>query len=116
MNGGDVFGFSNEASATTANIATPAPTAGPTPSPTPVSPLGDVNGDGLIDIVDALKIAYYNVGLSTSDFNPANADVNDDGEIHIVDAMIVARYYVGLKVLLYERRCVTTSFREIRLE
>ncbi|MEJ2051481.1 MAG: dockerin type I domain-containing protein [Calditrichota bacterium] len=74
--------------------------------------LGDVNGDGAIDIVDALLTAQfyvgldpanfipltaqYYVGLDPANFIPGNADVNCDGSIDIVDALLVAQYYVGL--------------------
>jgi glucuronoarabinoxylan endo-1,4-beta-xylanase len=57
---------------------------------------GDVNGSGTIDIVDALLIAQYYVGLNPSGFVAANADVNCTGTIDIVDALLVAQYYVGL--------------------
>jgi hypothetical protein len=57
---------------------------------------GDVNGDGSIDIVDALLTAQYYVGLDPSGFIPGNADTNCDGSIDIVDALLVAQYYVGL--------------------
>jgi hypothetical protein len=72
--------------------ATPAPTAAPTPGGTP----GDANGNGTIDIVDALLIAQYYVGLNPSGFVAENADVNCNGTIDIVDALLVAQYYVGL--------------------
>jgi arabinoxylan arabinofuranohydrolase len=79
---------------------TPEPTAVSTPVPTdtpkPAGSLGDVNGSGAIDIVDALLIAQYYVGLNPSGFIAANADTNCDGSIDIVDALIVAQYYVGL--------------------
>jgi glucuronoarabinoxylan endo-1,4-beta-xylanase len=58
--------------------------------------LGDANGSGAIDIVDALIIAQYYVGLDPSGFIAANADTNCDGSINIVDALLVAQYYVGL--------------------
>ena len=58
--------------------------------------LGDANGDGSIDIVDALLIAQYYVGLDPQGFVPGNADTNCDGSIDIVDALLVAQYYVGL--------------------
>jgi hypothetical protein len=58
--------------------------------------LGDVNGSGTIDIVDALLIAQYYVGLNPSNFNSSVADVNCSGGVDIVDALIVAQYYVGL--------------------
>jgi hypothetical protein len=77
--------------------ATPAPTVPPAPTPTtPVSDLGDVNGDGTVDIVDALLTAQYFVGLNPANFNAANGDVNCDGSIDIVDALLIAQYFVGL--------------------
>jgi alpha-L-arabinofuranosidase len=74
-----------------------APTAVPTVGPTaaPGTP-GDVNGNGSIDIVDALLVAQYYVGLNPAGFIAANADVNCSGTIDIVDALLVAQYYVGL--------------------
>ncbi|MBN2443242.1 MAG: glycoside hydrolase family 9 protein [Spirochaetales bacterium] len=77
----------------------------PTPDPTPVvtnppavtdppQNLGDVNGDGTIDIVDALLIAQYYVGLTTID--TTNADTNCDGNVDIIDALLIAQYYVNL--------------------
>ena len=77
------------------------PTAGPTNTPdeTPVvtnppSNLGDVNGDGFIDIVDALLIAQYYVGLTNID--TTNANTNCDVSVDIVDALLIAQYFVGL--------------------
>ncbi len=58
--------------------------------------LGDVNSSGAIDIVDALLIAQYYVGLNPSVFVATNADVNCSGVIDIIDALVVAQYYVGL--------------------
>ncbi len=77
--------------------ATPEPTAVPTPTPTTVTgTLGDANGNGSVDIVDALLIAQYYVGLNPSGFVAANADTNCSGGIDIVDALLIAQYYVGL--------------------
>jgi hypothetical protein len=61
-----------------------------------IGTLGDVNGDGVIDIVDALLIAQYYVDLNPANFIPGNADTNCDGLIDIVDALLVAQYYVSL--------------------
>ncbi|MBN2532756.1 MAG: glycoside hydrolase family 9 protein [Spirochaetales bacterium] len=58
--------------------------------------LGDVNSDSGIDIVDALLVAQYYVGLDPSNFNPDVADVNCDSGIDIIDALLIAQYYVGL--------------------
>jgi hypothetical protein len=58
--------------------------------------LGDVNNNGSIDIVDALAIAQYSVGINPSPFYTSAADVDADGNINIVDALLVAQYYVGI--------------------
>lgn len=79
--------------------STPEPgTATPTPTPTPgsTSNTGDVNEDGTIDIVDALLVAQFYVGLAPSNFNESLADTNCDGTIDIIDALLIAQYYVGL--------------------
>jgi hypothetical protein len=57
---------------------------------------GDVNATGTVDIVDALLIAQYYVGLNPANFDVTSANVNGDANVDIVDALIVAQYYVGL--------------------
>jgi hypothetical protein len=71
-------------------------TTAPSPAPTASGLLGDVNGSGSVDIVDALLIAQYYVGINPSNFNPAMADVNKSGAIDIVDALLIAQCYVGI--------------------
>lgn len=73
---------------------TPTPTQPPHVTPGPG--LGDVNSDGIIDIVDALVLAQYYVGLNPNSFNPGAADVNCNGTIDIIDALLIAQHYVGL--------------------
>ncbi|MBN1696534.1 MAG: hypothetical protein JW881_03370 [Spirochaetales bacterium] len=58
--------------------------------------LGDVNGSGSIDIVDALLIAQFSVGLNPGNFNQGAADVNCDNNVNIVDGLLTAQFYVGL--------------------
>ncbi|MBN2442417.1 MAG: hypothetical protein JXJ04_13770, partial [Spirochaetales bacterium] len=58
--------------------------------------LGDTNGDGVIDIVDALLSAQYYVDLDPANFIPANGDTNCDGTLDIIDALLIAQYYVEL--------------------
>jgi pectate lyase len=69
-----------------------------TPTPTPVQSglLGDVNNDDIINIVDALMVAQYYVGLAPPGFVAANADVDCSGTINIIDALQIAQYYVKL--------------------
>jgi len=56
---------------------------------------GDVNGDGIVNIVDALFISQYTVGLRG--INLTIGDVNGDGQVTIVDALFIAQYTVGLR-------------------
>jgi len=65
-------------------------------TPTPVGTLGDVNDNGVVDIVDALLVAQYYVGLNPANFNQNNADTNCNNTVDIVDALLIAQYYVGL--------------------
>ena len=60
--------------------------------------LGNVNGDGSIDMVDVLFVVRYAVHLPASNFNPYAADVNCDGNVNIIDALFIARKAVGLSV------------------
>lgn len=57
---------------------------------------GDVDLDLDIDIVDALLVAQYFVGLKPTGFYKFAADVNGSEVIDIVDALMIAQYYVGL--------------------
>ncbi|MBN2441274.1 MAG: hypothetical protein JXJ04_08005 [Spirochaetales bacterium] len=57
---------------------------------------GDVNGDEFIDIVDALLVAQYYVGLIQTFAFPEAGDVDGNDTLDIVDALLIAQYYVGL--------------------
>ena len=58
---------------------------------------GDVNGDGNIDIADALKIYQYDAQLVEFDSKEIMAgDVNKDGETNIADAIVISQYDAGL--------------------
>lgn len=57
--------------------------------------LGDVNGDGTVDIADAVCIAYHIVGKATPTFYEIVADVNDDGTVDITDAVRIINFVVG---------------------
>jgi len=61
-----------------------------------VPALGDVNSDGMVNIVDALMVAQYSVGLQPAPFSISAADVNGDGLLTIVDALLIAQYSVGI--------------------
>ena len=56
--------------------------------------LGDVNGDGNINILDAnLAAAYYNEVIDLTEDQILAADVNGDGNVNILDANLIAAYY-----------------------
>lgn len=59
-------------------------------------PLGDTDHNNTINIIDALKIAQYYVGLHPDNFDATLADVNADKNINIIDALLISQYYVGL--------------------
>jgi hypothetical protein len=54
---------------------------------------GDVNGDFIVDIYDAIALAgAYNSHVGSLNWNP-NADINGDGIVDIYDAIILANHY-----------------------
>lgn len=58
--------------------------------------LGDVNGDNVIDYVDAAMVyAYFNGTLTFTDAQSEAADVNGDNVIDYVDAAMVYAYFNG---------------------
>lgn len=58
---------------------------------------GDVNGDGEINMVDALLVMRHAMGLDEiGEGNIPYADVNNDGVIDMADALIIARFAMGL--------------------
>jgi len=54
---------------------------------------GDINGDGTVDIYDAIMLANsFNSKPGDPSWNP-NADINSDGEVDIYDAIMLAANY-----------------------
>lgn len=54
---------------------------------------GDINGDGIVDIYDAIVFgSYFGLQLGENGWNP-NADLNNDGKIDIFDMVIVGSYF-----------------------
>lgn len=63
-----------------------------------IFPIGDVNSDGDISVVDATLVQKYIVGLeSLTDLQKKSADVNDDGLIDIQDATDIQKIVVQLQ-------------------
>ena len=57
--------------------------------------LGDVNGNGGVDIGDAVSIVNYLVGKESSIFVAKAADTNKNGQIDIGDAVTIVNLLVG---------------------
>ena len=68
--------------------------------------LGDVNGDGSINITDAVGIVNYILGRPGTDFKPLAADVNKDGNINITDAVGIVNHILGRITLSARRKAV----------
>ena len=66
--------------------------------------LGDVNGDGTINITDAVGIVNYILGRPGADFKSQAADVNKDGTINITDAVGVVNHILGRNLLSSRRK------------
>jgi len=68
--------------------STATPTASPTGSPS--AKVGDVNGDGMVNLIDiGIVVDFYDMDVSLK----PKADVNGDGSINLIDiGMIVDRY------------------------
>ena len=60
-----------------------------------LTPKGDVNGDGVVDIADAVCVVNYVVDKPTPAFNAAAADANGDGAVDIADAVRIVNLVVG---------------------
>ena len=56
---------------------------------------GDVNGNGGVDIGDAVAIVNYLVGKESSNFVEVAADTNKNGQIDIGDAVAIVNVLVG---------------------
>lgn len=51
--------------------------------------LGDVNGDGLVNIADAIGLVNYILGKSAFEVDELAADANEDGILNITDAIAI---------------------------
>ena len=59
--------------------------------------LGDVNDDGVVDILDLMRLANH--FANGAKINEKNSDVNCDGVVDILDLMRLANYFAGLAKL-----------------
>ena len=58
--------------------------------------LGDVTGDGTVNLIDAVYvIQYYNGTKTLTATEKTAADVNKDGVVNLTDALKIIQYYNG---------------------
>lgn len=55
---------------------------------------GDVNGDGVTDTQDAIKVTQFYLKKNPTDFLEEAADVNGDGTIDTQDAIKIIKIYL----------------------
>ncbi|MDP8245208.1 MAG: dockerin type I domain-containing protein [Candidatus Hinthialibacter antarcticus] len=62
-----------------------------------ITVLGDANGNGSLDIIDALLIRQFLAQLRDSVPQPELADINGNGGIDIIDALFIQQILAGLR-------------------
>lgn len=67
--------------------------------PEPVVTMGDVNGDGTVDVSDALLVLRFAMGIIDELPVPAAADVDASGGADLGDALLILRAAMGLMEL-----------------
>jgi len=67
-------------------------------APVRAATCGDVTGDGVVDIADALVVAQFDIGMRPCNqlAHPEACDVNGDGACDVGDALRIAQCDVGL--------------------
>ena len=82
-------------SPTTAEPTTEEPTVAPTTNPYAQYIIGDVNGDGYVDVLDATLVQKYSSEKTKlNDRQLYVADVNNDGIVDVLDAATIQKYAV----------------------
>jgi len=73
----------------------PPPANGLTAPPVAPGELGDINGDGVINVADVTALANAVADGTADQLDPAIADINDDGEIDEDDVQALAEMIVN---------------------
>jgi hypothetical protein len=55
---------------------------------------GDINGDGVVDITDAVALINRYLSGTTDTLNLSIADMNNDGVVDITDAVAIVNKYL----------------------
>ena len=78
------------ATSTTTTEPVPQPAYGPPPI------AGDVDGDGVIDTFDLVRMRQlYNNNNNYLEYAPMNSDVNNDSVFSIADLVVLSKYLLG---------------------
>ena len=91
-------GFYNNASGNWSQDIDYGPIEDPTePIPDPEFPLGDVDGNGKVEIIDATLLQKHIAAIITlSDESLARADVNSDTKMDVLDATLIQKLIAGI--------------------
>jgi hypothetical protein len=73
---------------------------------------GDANGNGGVDIGDAVTIVNYLVGKESTTFVEKAADTNKNHQVDIGDAVTIVNFLVGKTASLSRNTRPTTDERE----
>lgn len=72
-----------------------AATAKTTPTKTVI--IGDVDGNGKIELVDALLVVRHAMNISSlTEDQMTRADINEDDNINLTDALLIIRTALGI--------------------
>ena len=59
--------------------------------------VGDVNHDGIVDVVDVMATVSKALGKGVTPFHTEQADINNDGEIDVSDVMSIVNIVLNSK-------------------
>ena len=63
----------------------------------PTLTMGDVNGDGKVNVLDAVMVLRHDANIiKLNDSQLKAADVNEDGKVDVLDAVMILRYEAGI--------------------
>ena len=61
----------------------------------PTTVRGDADGDGSVDVTDAVLLTNHYLAGTTSKMKRSAADVNQDGDVDVTDAVSIVNMYLG---------------------